>query len=105
MYWFDLGVAGFRAAVAAGFCLYAALLVYAVLRVSPPEPAARRADGLSPCPLRARAPTTIATLRGRKQPSASQSSESQNAKSERVPTDELLMHIRVVGQALLFSSE
>jgi putative MATE family efflux protein len=40
VYAFDLGVAGFCAAVAAGFCLYAALLVYAVLRVRPPEPAA-----------------------------------------------------------------
>ena len=40
VYGFDLGVAGFFAAVAAGFCLYAALLVYAVLRVRPPEPAA-----------------------------------------------------------------
>ena len=39
VYAFDLGVAGFCAAVAAGFCLYAALLVYAVLRVRPPEPA------------------------------------------------------------------
>ena len=40
VYAFDLGVAGFCAAVAAGFCLYAALLVYSVLRVRPPEPAA-----------------------------------------------------------------
>src|SRR5436190_3520581 len=40
VYALDLGVAGFCAAVAAGFCLYAALLVYAVLRVRPPEPAA-----------------------------------------------------------------
>jgi Na+-driven multidrug efflux pump len=39
VYAFDLGVAGFCAAVAAGFCLYAALLVFAVLRVRPPEPA------------------------------------------------------------------
>jgi putative MATE family efflux protein len=38
VYWFDFGVAGFCAAVAAGFCLYAALLVYAVLRVKPPGP-------------------------------------------------------------------
>jgi putative MATE family efflux protein len=37
VYWLDLGVAGFCAAVATGFCLYAALLVYAVLRVKPPE--------------------------------------------------------------------
>ncbi len=40
VYAFDLGVAGFCAAVAAGFCLYAALLVYSVLRVRSPEPAA-----------------------------------------------------------------
>ena len=38
VYWLDLGVAGFCAAVAAGFCLYATLLVVAVLRVKPPEP-------------------------------------------------------------------
>jgi putative MATE family efflux protein len=38
VYWLDLGIAGFCAAVAAGFCLYAAALVYAVLRVKPPEP-------------------------------------------------------------------
>jgi MATE family, multidrug efflux pump len=36
VYWFDLGVAGFFAAVAAGFCVYAALLVRAVLKVSEP---------------------------------------------------------------------
>src|SRR6266446_583097 len=34
IYWLDLGVAGFFAAVAAGFCLYAAILVYAVSSVS-----------------------------------------------------------------------
>jgi len=38
VYVFDLGVAGFCAAVAAGFCLYAALLLYSVLRVAPPKP-------------------------------------------------------------------
>jgi Na+-driven multidrug efflux pump len=38
VYVLDLGVAGFCAAVAAGFCLYAALLVCAVLRVRSPEP-------------------------------------------------------------------
>lgn len=37
VYWLSLGVAGFCAAIAAGFCLYAAVLVYAVLRVKPPE--------------------------------------------------------------------
>jgi putative MATE family efflux protein len=40
VYALGLGVAGFCTAVAAGFCLYAALLVYVVLRVKPPEPAA-----------------------------------------------------------------
>ena len=40
VYVLDLGVAGFCAAVAAGFCLYAALLVYAVLRVRAPEASA-----------------------------------------------------------------
>jgi putative MATE family efflux protein len=39
IYWFGLGVAGFFAAVAAGFCLYAALLVYAVVRVKTPDAA------------------------------------------------------------------
>jgi hypothetical protein len=34
IYWFDLGVAGFFAAVAAGFCVYAAILVYAVVQIS-----------------------------------------------------------------------
>lgn len=38
IYAFDLGVTGFCAAVAAGFALYAALLVYAVRRVRLPEP-------------------------------------------------------------------
>jgi hypothetical protein len=38
IYWFDLGVAGFFAAVAAGFCIYAALTAAAVHRVK--EPAA-----------------------------------------------------------------
>jgi len=33
IYWFDLGVAGFFAAVAAGFWLYAAMLVHAVFSV------------------------------------------------------------------------
>jgi hypothetical protein len=33
IYWFDLGVAGFFAAVAAGFCLYAAMLLHAVFSV------------------------------------------------------------------------
>jgi putative MATE family efflux protein len=39
VYWLDLGVAGFFAAVAAGFCVYAALLVRAVFSVRPPEAA------------------------------------------------------------------
>lgn len=34
-YWFGLGVSGFFAAIAAGFFLYAALLIYAVVRVKP----------------------------------------------------------------------
>jgi putative MATE family efflux protein len=37
IYWLDLGVAGFYAAVAAGFGLYAAMLVYAVSRVRTPN--------------------------------------------------------------------
>ena len=36
IYWFDLGVAGLFAAVAAGFCVYAALLGRAVFGVRPP---------------------------------------------------------------------
>src|ERR1700730_3801884 len=39
VYWFDLGVAGFFAAVAAGFCVYAALLVRAVFGVKAPDAA------------------------------------------------------------------
>ena len=39
IYWFDLGVAGFFAAVAAGFCLYAVMLVYAVSSVKTPNAA------------------------------------------------------------------
>jgi putative MATE family efflux protein len=35
-YWFDFGIPGFCVAVSGGFCLYALLLVYAVLRVKPP---------------------------------------------------------------------
>jgi Na+-driven multidrug efflux pump len=43
VYWLDFGVAGFFAAVAAGFCLYAALLVHTVFAVKAPAaaPAAR----------------------------------------------------------------
>ena len=38
IYWFDLGIAGFfAAAAAAGFCIYAALLVCAVLSVETPD--------------------------------------------------------------------
>jgi hypothetical protein len=36
IYWLDLGVVGFFAAVALGFVVYAALLVWAVLRVKEP---------------------------------------------------------------------
>jgi Na+-driven multidrug efflux pump len=39
IYWFDLGVAGFFAAVAAGFCIYAGLLVRAVVSVEAPDAA------------------------------------------------------------------
>jgi len=39
VYGFDLGVTGFFAAVAAGFCVYAALLVRAVFGVKAPNPA------------------------------------------------------------------
>ena len=38
IYGLHLGVTGFCAAVAAGFCLYAALLVHAVTNVSEPQP-------------------------------------------------------------------
>jgi putative MATE family efflux protein len=38
VYWFNLGVTGFFAAVAAGFCVYAALLVRAVFGVRAPAP-------------------------------------------------------------------
>jgi putative MATE family efflux protein len=37
VYWLNLGVSGFCAAVAAGFALYAALLLYTVLRVRDPD--------------------------------------------------------------------
>ncbi len=37
IYWLDLGVAGLFAAVAVGFCIYAALLVRAVLSVKAPD--------------------------------------------------------------------
>lgn len=39
VYAFDLGVTGFFAAVAVGFCIYAALLIRAVARVKPPAAA------------------------------------------------------------------
>jgi Na+-driven multidrug efflux pump len=39
IYWFELGVAGFFTAVALGFCLYAAMLVYAVSAVKTPNAA------------------------------------------------------------------
>ena len=39
VYWLDLGVAAFFAAVAAGFCVYAALLVRAVFGVKAPNAA------------------------------------------------------------------
>src|SRR5262249_28613649 len=37
VYWFGLGVAGLFAAIAAGFCTYAALTALAVVRISPPH--------------------------------------------------------------------
>jgi hypothetical protein len=37
VYWLDLGVSGFCAAIAAGFAVYAALLVCTVLRVKDPD--------------------------------------------------------------------
>jgi putative MATE family efflux protein len=39
IYWFDLGVAGFFASVAAGFCLYAGMLIHAVFNVKVPQAA------------------------------------------------------------------
>ncbi len=41
IYGLDLGVTGFFAAVATGFCIYAALLVRAVLSVKTPDPAVK----------------------------------------------------------------
>ena len=42
VYWLDLGTAGLFAAIALGFCTYAALTALAVIRVSPPaKPTAR----------------------------------------------------------------
>jgi MATE family, multidrug efflux pump len=38
VYWLGLGVTGLFAAIAAGFCIYAALTALAVMRVSPPPP-------------------------------------------------------------------
>ena len=40
IYELDLGVAGFFAAVAAGFCLYAAMLVYSIFNLKTPNAAA-----------------------------------------------------------------
>ena len=37
IYWFDLGVAGFFVAVAAGFCVYTALLRSTVFGVRTPD--------------------------------------------------------------------
>jgi hypothetical protein len=39
VYWLDFGVAGFFAAVAVGFCVYAALLLRAVFGVRAPDAA------------------------------------------------------------------
>jgi hypothetical protein len=40
VYWLDLGMIGFFASVALGFAVYAALLVWAVVRAKEPETAA-----------------------------------------------------------------
>jgi len=47
LYWLDLGVTGFFVAVALGFCVYAAMTAYAVLRVKDPgqDETGRRAGG------------------------------------------------------------
>ena len=42
IYWFDFGVDGFFAAVAAGFCLYTATLVHAVSGVKTPNAVSAR---------------------------------------------------------------
>ena len=44
IYWFNLGIAGFFAAVAAGFCLYAAMMVHAVSNVKTPNTALAGCD-------------------------------------------------------------
>jgi putative MATE family efflux protein len=36
VYWLDLGVTGLFAAIASGFCIYAAVIAFAVVRISPP---------------------------------------------------------------------
>lgn len=43
VYWLDLGIVGFFASVALGFGVYAALLVWAVLRVKEPIAAPKAA--------------------------------------------------------------
>lgn len=47
VYWLDLGTAGFFAAVAAGFCVYATLLVRAVFGVRAPDPALATAPSVT----------------------------------------------------------
>jgi Na+-driven multidrug efflux pump len=37
IYWLNLGMAGFFAGVAVGFCLYAAILICSVFRIKAPE--------------------------------------------------------------------
>jgi len=44
VYWFDLGTAGLFAAIASGFCIYAALTALAVFRIKTPNPAYAWAD-------------------------------------------------------------
>jgi len=44
IYWLDLGLTGFFSAIAAGFCLYAVLLVFAVMRMKAPASSRSRPD-------------------------------------------------------------
>jgi hypothetical protein len=47
VYWLDLGMIGFFASVAVGFVVYAALLVWAVVRVKEPDRRRSREGGLT----------------------------------------------------------
>ena len=49
VYWLGLGVTGLFAAIAGGFCIYAALTTLAVIRISPPSaPSAQAAAPPTP---------------------------------------------------------